>query len=160
MTRPWQAVAAADLFAAEHHRALGEGRPRDEGLPLDVPHGNARTQLLDDRAVAEFRRRLNEIAAQLECAEQNNDLGARAALVQEREWLLSELRRARREGRASRETERARQAVGKAIQRAIQTLTRRCRPLGQHLRATVHCGLHCSYRPPPESSIDWTVVLP
>jgi len=43
--------------------------------------------------------------------------------------------------------ERARVAVGKAIRRALARITEADSVIGEHLRQTVHTGVHCSYWP-------------
>ncbi|MCX8072163.1 MAG: hypothetical protein N3C12_06915 [Candidatus Binatia bacterium] len=159
LSRPWQPIYVGELFAAEHRgtepRAAlqpSELAEREQCQTVDPP--------LDSRALAEFRRRLHDIGTELDSAERHNDLGLLRALTEEREWLLHELGRAQRARVTSPEAERARQAVSKSIRRAIERLSNHCQALALHLRATVHCGVQCCYRPPPESQIRWHVVLP
>ncbi|GAB3711308.1 ATP-binding protein [Nocardiopsis nanhaiensis] len=107
--------------------------------------------VLDERAKAEFRRRLTELDELIEQAEALGDDERAAARDRERAALLGELRsaaglggRPRRLGDAA---ERARKTVTARIRDTLGRLDRRHPELAAHLRESVSTGAHCSYRP-------------
>jgi hypothetical protein len=106
--------------------------------------------LLDDTAVREYRRRLQDLQAQIDTAEALDPDHA-TALHTEREWLLAELAGAAgingRRRKFTDDRERARIAVGKAIRRAIQRIGEADPVIADHLRQTVHTGTRCTYWP-------------
>ena len=89
--------------------------------------------LLDRAAVRDYRDRLD------------------TADGAEREWLLASLASATGLGGRARQfsttDERARIAVGKAIRRAVARVAEVDAVIGEHLRACVHTGRFCAYRP-------------
>jgi hypothetical protein len=98
--------------------------------------------------VQNYRRRLAELADAIEDA----DTPAAAERARaERDWLLAELKAGEGFGGRTRafadDGERARIAVGKAIRRTIAHLEETDRAIGGHLRASVHTGVRCWYRP-------------
>lgn len=158
LQRPWRPVHALELFAAVHRGAMGDVAPSDEveGARREPPETTS--SVFDRRALSEFRKRLADLENEIESAKRNNDLGRLEASMQERDWLLQEIARARKTARYCPEVERARQAVSKGIKRAIEKLISLSPGLGQHLQATVHCGIYCCYQPPPETAA-WEVVV-
>ncbi|GGM35030.1 hypothetical protein ACFFX1_44230 [Dactylosporangium sucinum] len=107
--------------------------------------------VLDRAAVQQYRQRvgqLNEHIERLESMERADEL---ASMTAERDWILGELRAAT--GLAGRirsftnESERARIAVGKAIRRALAAVDGVDSVIAAHLRASIHTGTRCSYRP-------------
>lgn len=91
--------------------------------------------LLDQAAVEQYRRRLTELPEASD----------------ERTWLVAELTANTRAGGRIRafadNPERARIAVGRAIRRALANIEHADPVIGAHLRATVHTGIRCWYRP-------------
>jgi hypothetical protein len=100
-----------------------------------VARGTAGQPVLDRAAVDEYRRRLAELP-------ETSD---------ERTWLVAELTANTRPGGRVRafadNPERARTAVGRAIRRALAHIEHADPAIGAHLRATVHTGIRCWYRP-------------
>jgi tetratricopeptide (TPR) repeat protein len=145
LRRPDQSVSALDLITD------GSGAVRQPGLG----------EVLDDQARQAYRRRLADIERDLTEAEEWSDLGRLDGLHAEREALLGELTAATGFGGRARATgsshERARVAATKAITAAIDRLATVDAPLGRHLRATIHTGLHCSYQPDPDDTRDWVL---
>jgi hypothetical protein len=109
--------------------------------------------VLDRRAVADYRRRLAELDAEI--AESDGGSAERAERAErataERQALIAELRAATGlGGRARRlgdETERARKTVTARIRDALRRIERVHPELASHLRDGVHTGTTCSYAP-------------
>ena len=106
--------------------------------------------MLDDRARTAYRRRLDEIDADIEEAGAAGDTGRAAQAEAEREFLVRELSRAFGIGGRTRKagvaSERARVAVTRALRTAISRISERHRALGEHLDRAVRTGTYCSYR--------------
>jgi hypothetical protein len=107
---------------------------------------------LDAPAQAAYRRRLAELAAQIDAADADHDLVRAAHARAERDTLVQALsaayglgRRARRLGDAG---ERARKAVTARIRDSLARLDQRHPALAQHLRQSIRTGAACSYQPP------------
>jgi hypothetical protein len=107
---------------------------------------------LDAQAQAAYRRRLAELAAELDAADADHDLARAARARTERDTLVQALsaasglgRRARRLGDAG---ERARKAVTARIRDSLARLDQRHSALAEHLRQSIHTGAVCSYQPP------------
>jgi tetratricopeptide (TPR) repeat protein len=115
--------------------------------------------LLDGRARAEVRARMNQLAAGLEEAEERNDAGAAETLRVELEQLEDELARALGLGGRARRigdpVERARTSVYNRIQAAIKRIEGDLPELARHLRHGVRTGRICVYA--PESPLEWRV---
>ncbi len=136
VANPRQEIRAADLAAGlGAFRAVGGSGPAHA--------------VLDQAAIAEYRKRLKRLDAELDQPEPGGDRDAPARA--EREWLIAQLAGASGLGGRVRsfpdEAERARVAVGKAIRRALARITEADAGLGEHLRQTVHTGVRCSYWP-------------
>jgi hypothetical protein len=137
-------------------RALVE-RPGREVTALDLtgaPVGPTRTAepVLDDRARAAYRRRIEELEDDVADAERDADLERAARARHELDQFLAELARAT--GFAGRgrsfvdDAERARVSVCKAIKRALTSIAEADPLLGRVLRARVVTGARCVYRAP------------
>ena len=107
--------------------------------------------VLDDKALADYRRRVAQLDAEiarLESAGRHDQASRDRA---EREWLSAQLASAAGLGGRVRsfpdEPERARVAAGKAIRRALAKITEADPVIGEHLRQSVHTGVRCSYWP-------------
>lgn len=113
--------------------------------------------VLDARARADYRRRLQELRSELAEAEGFNDLGRAATLREEAARLADELQRAYgRAGRprvAASAIERARINVRNNIGYTLNALQRSEPALWRHLKTAVRTGTFCSYQ--PERSIPW-----
>lgn len=135
VANPGDEVPAAELVSGVG--ALGRDGARSSAQPI-----------LDDAAVAEYRRRLASLNDALEV--ESDPVRAERARV-ERDWLMAELSGATGIGGRTRrfpdDEERARIAVGKAIRRTIAHIHDADPVIGAHLRETVHTGIRCSYRP-------------
>jgi hypothetical protein len=113
--------------------------------------------VIDARARAEYRHRLQELRSELAEADRFNDLGRAATLRQETAQLAEALQHAY--GKAGRPRvaasviERARISVRNNIGYTLNTLQRSDPTLWRHLKAAVRTGTFCSYQ--PERSIPW-----
>jgi hypothetical protein len=160
---PGREFHAIDLEAAgaQTHRPAppgGRGGAGAGGLRVRPDLGDA-GELLDAKAKAAYKARLDELAAELEEAERFGDPGRAAKAAAERDFLVGELARAvglgGRDRRAASHAERARLNATRAIRAAMANLARANPPLGRHLSATIRTGRYCSYTPDPRAPITW-----
>lgn len=116
-------------------------------------------EVLDRRAIAEFRRRLDDLDDELHEAESHHDQGRAASLAAERQFLLEELARATgfggRPRRMGDDVDRARKAVRARLREAIARVEAAHPELGRHLARAVQTGTFCAYD--PETAVRWTV---
>jgi hypothetical protein len=142
---PMLARLAASPHVEVHSLELVSGSREPE-----VDGGDA-GELLDDKARAQYRRRLAQLADQLEDAQSHGDVERAEALRDEHEALLKELSRAvglggkvRRVGAAG---ERARVAAQRRLREAIKKIGELDDELGAHLSKAIRTGTFCAYRP-------------
>jgi hypothetical protein len=141
--------------------------PVDASTPAAVltVHESVRSQLyagipmLDARAKAEYRSRLNELRQDLNEAERFNDPSRRIKVQNEIQAITDCLAAAVGVGggdrKISSDVERARSAVTKCIRKAIQKIDDTIPSLGYHLEARIKTGYFCSYNPHPERPVNW-----
>jgi hypothetical protein len=160
---PGREFYAADLEAAGSPAARPappgvRGRAGSGELQVRPDLGDA-GELLDAKAKAAYKARLDELQAELNEAERFNDTGRAAKASAERDFLVDELARAvglgGRDRRAASHAERARLNVTRAIRAAMANLARANPSLGRHLAATIRTGRYCSYTPDPRAPITW-----
>jgi hypothetical protein len=115
----------------------------------------------DDRAVADYRRRLEELAADIREAEAANDPVRTGTLKAEFDFIAQDLERSfglgGRRRPVSSAQERARTRVAKAIARALRRIEEVDSELGRHLRQSVSTGTTCEYSPDPLLPVRWIV---
>lgn len=115
----------------------------------------------DRQALADYRRRLEELAAEIREAEDANDPVRKEALKAEFDFIARDLERqfglGGRRRVAGSVQERARTRVAKAIARALQRIEAADPDLGRHLRQGVSTGTTCEYSPDPLLPIRWVV---
>lgn len=132
------------------------GAPRDPDTPdarlVEAIGLSATSQpVLDERAVRQYRTRLEELRVAIERCDVVGDAEGAVLAHTERDWLLGELRAAT--GLAGRarsfptSEEHARISVGKAIRRALGRVAASDPELGELLGATIHTGRLCVYLP-------------
>jgi len=113
--------------------------------------------MVDERALSEFRARVQAIEEDLDESRSFNDLGRIERLEQERDAILAELRVATGLGGRSRKLkdpgERARKAVSARIRESIQRIAEAHPAAGEHLAAAVRTGAFCCYE--PKSNVNW-----
>jgi pimeloyl-ACP methyl ester carboxylesterase len=139
--RPGKPVEALELFAGP-----------------EAPRPPAPDPVVDRRALAAYRSRLSELAAELEQAEERGDLGWSERVQAEQEALLGHLGQITGLGGRVRTNsspaERARKAVSARIREAIIKVGGHHRELAAHLTAAVSTGATCLYQ--PEKPTAWS----
>jgi tetratricopeptide (TPR) repeat protein len=119
----------------------------------------AADNVLDGRAKRDFRRRLEDLRAEAEEAEQLNDRGRAEAARTEIDALTEQLASAVGLGGRDRAVgaivERARSSVTKAIRSAIRLIGTNDPALSRLLAQTVRTGTFCLYEPPAEMTVRW-----
>jgi hypothetical protein len=149
LARPGQHVPATDLSATV------AGHPGTTVLDGDLGATS------DRRALAAYRRRLDEIDRDLSEADAWADGGRAAELRAEREALLHEIGGAvglfGRTRVAGTSAERARIAVRKAIAAAISHVDRTQPEVARVLQNTISTGTRCRYEPDPGRRIRWVL---
>lgn len=140
-----------------HVLDLGEGASAgEEGLRRAVG-AEAGAPLIDGRARAEIKQRLEDLDDQLAEAEAMNDAGRAERARGEREALVEYLASASGLGgkvrRGTDATERARVAATVAIKRSLTALSRHLPELAAHLESAIHTGALCRYEPDPSAAI-------
>jgi hypothetical protein len=122
------------------------------GLGVSVP-------VLDARARAEYKRRVNDLRQDLNQAERFNDLQRRTATQNELQAIADHLASAvglgGRDRKTSSDAERARSAVTKCIKKAVREISEAIPSLGYHLAARIKTGYFCSYNPHPDRPVAW-----
>ncbi len=116
-------------------------------------------ELLDARAKAEYKSRLQDLQTELDEAEDFNEPARVAKIKEEIDFIVSELARAvglgGRDRRAASHAERARLNITRAIKAALDNIDRNHPSLGRHLRSTIRTGRYCTYTPDPRAPITW-----
>ena len=137
LQNPGQECYAADLFVA-----VTGG---DKVLPL----GSA-GEVLDSKAMDEYRSHVKDLEDQLAEAARNNDWGRKPVLQQELEQLTDQLLAAKGFAGRSRTThddrEKLRKSVSMAIDRSIKIIRKHLPALADHLHSHVDRGTFLSYR--------------
>ena len=137
LTDPGREFAAVDLVAR-----------REGGCFVQPGAGD----VLDTRAQAEYRRRIEDLRDEIEEAERFGDLGRMGRARAQVQLVARELARAvglgGRDRRSGSAAERARVNVTLRIRKAIQRIAEHCPRLAHHLQTCVRTGSFCSYEPP------------
>lgn len=125
------------------------------GSGLEAP-GDA-GEVLDAAARESYKRRLADLAEELEDAEQNNDEGRASKAREEIDVLTDQLASAvglgGRARRASSVSERARVSVRNAIASSLKTIRAHDDGLWRHLSKAIRTGNLCCYD--PETPVSW-----
>jgi len=107
--------------------------------------------VLDERAMASYRARLNDLESELAEAQEAGSSDRAEALLAERDALARELQGALGLGGRQRKLgdvgERARKAVTARIRASLKKISAAHPALGEHLQATVKTGTYCLYAP-------------
>ncbi len=115
--------------------------------------------LLDTAARNTYRRRIRELDNELAAADRAGDPTAADKAHQERQALISELRRATglagRPRRATAEAERARVNVTRTLRATIDHITEAAPIAGAHLNSSIRTGTLCRYQPAPGGPARW-----
>jgi non-specific serine/threonine protein kinase len=155
LQHPGQPFEARELVAEpEGGRVATRFAPAElgsEGLAVaDLGDAGA---VLDAKAKAEYRRRLDDLREELAEAERFNDPGRTAVAREEIEFITSQLTAAvglgGRDRKAASSGERARLTVTKRIKDTLGKIRDANPALGQHLAVHVKTGYLCVYMPAP-----------
>ena len=150
---PGQGIHVRDLDAMTPSggTAIARESPAPDGGTMPVA-GDA-GEVLDARARDEYRRRVGELRAELQDAEECHDAGRVESLRAELAALTAELAAAtgsrRRVRRASSDAERLRVAITRRIRAAIAQIGKHAPELRAHFEARVTTGYVCTYEPDP-----------
>ncbi len=135
------------------------GRLPGNGDQFIIAGLNDAGPLLDAKAKAAYKCRLNELRQDLEEAERFNDPARAANAHDEMNGIARQLAAAvglgGRDRRASSEADRARSAATKRIKEAMHRIAEVMPPLGRHLAARIKTGYFCSYNPHPDRPVAW-----
>jgi len=160
LRHPGQEFAAQDLIAGVEPAGL----PATSAGNSDGGHSPTVTSSLGDAgpaldatAKAQYKRRLADLRAELELAEQLNDPGRAGRARGEIEFIETELAAAVGLGGRSRKTsshaERARLAVTKTVKAALSQIRHAHPELGRHLTLSIRTGNFCVYL--PQQAVEW-----
>ena len=143
----------------------GRSNPRHEIAALDLAAGGGGLALptvqpvLDARARADYRRRLQDLEEELDAADRRGDPVAAARVLDERSALVGELRHATglvgRPRGVTAEGERARVNVTRALRGAIARIASAAPAVGAHLQSSIRTGAACRYDPAPGGPRQW-----
>jgi DNA-binding response OmpR family regulator len=136
----------ADQWTAQHLRVGDLG---DAGTVLDA------------QAKATYKRRLDELQADMVEAQRFHDLARMTTAQAEIEFLTAELAAAvglgGRDRRVASSAERARLMVTKAIRAALHKIRDNHPALGHHLDTSITTGTYCTYTPNPTTPLSWSL---
>ena len=156
LANPNREILALDLVNGPTIQPIGNGSKDGD---LTASSVREVVPLLDDRAKAAYRARLDELEGELSEAERFNDPERASRVRAERDAVTRELARAVGLGGRDRPSgspaERARISVTKSIKTALNSIATANPALGRYLEATIRTGTYCSYSPDPQAPIDW-----
>jgi predicted ATPase len=119
-------------------------------------------EMLDPRAIQEYRRRLNELKAELEEVRESDNYNRGVKIEDEIDALEREISRAvgigGRVRRAGSEAERARLNATRAIKGAVQKIRERHAALADLLEQRIRTGTFCQYVDEPPS-VRWSFSI-
>lgn len=158
LAHPNREIHSLELVGAVEGRSPAGGRTEidlhSEGL------GDAGA-ILDAKAKAQYRRRLEELQESITEAEDFNDIERAARAQEEMDALLEQLGAAvglgGRDRKAASQAERARLSVTKAIKSAVTRIGDADPAFGRHLVTTVKTGIFCSYNPDSRAPMEWDI---
>jgi DNA-binding response OmpR family regulator len=167
LARPGEACHVVTLVGAVDHSQISPVTPASHALSADqlaTQHlhvdglGDAGT-VLDPQAKAAYKRRLDELQAEVAEAQRWHDLARATTAQAEIEFLTAELAAAvglgGRDRRVASSAERARLMVTKAIRAALHKLRDNHPALGHHLATSITTGTFCTYTPDPTTPLSW-----
>ena len=161
LARPGQRIHVYDLIeVVEGSAAGGRTTTQLESEDLEIVREiDGPGPTIDGRARSEYRVRLRDLQADLDDADQANDLGQSERLRTEIEMLGQELTGSSGLGGRARATsgsaERARGLVGKNIRAVVEKIRGQHPALGRHFAGAISTGYFCVYQPEPEHPISW-----
>jgi eukaryotic-like serine/threonine-protein kinase len=130
----------------------------ERGETLEPALGDA-GEIVDPRAKAQYKARLDDLRSELEEAERCNDLERTSRMREEIDFITKELSAAFGLGGRSRKSadaiERMRKAVGSRIRDTISRIREEHPALGQHFTNALRLGVFCSYT--PDKPVRWAL---
>jgi hypothetical protein len=170
---PNRAISALDLIAHSGAyraacRKLAPVAAQDRELALEALNSasaaeafGAAGELLDRRALVEYRSRRKQIVEELTEAKRLGHEQHAIKLERELDWLERELRRAigigGRARAAAKVAEQARINVTRALRSAIERIVAATPALGRHLEVSVKTGSACCYRTDLDRPVRWII---
>lgn len=158
LAAPGQQVHVLDLVGALEPAARGQAHHADPGLR---PSGAGPDEILDARARAAYRERIEALQGEIDEAEQWNDQGRASRAREELDFLIEELTAASGLGGRSRsfttDAERARVNATRAIRAAVSKIGEHDADLAWHLDRSLRTGTYCSYEPDREAPVVWAL---
>lgn len=167
LQRPNEELHSLQIAANDSARGVEQLEPSSRGLVNDLVDAEEKPltgfsdagEMLDPQARAAYKQRLADLQAELEEAQEFNDIGRIETLQEEMVFLSKELSHAvglsGRVRKAGSVAERARVNVTKAIKTATKQIGKLHPALGQHLRQTIRTGMYCAYTPDPRVPMTW-----
>jgi DNA-binding NarL/FixJ family response regulator len=161
LSRPGKEAHVQDLLTTLEGTAAPSAEATREDALSELDDLGDAGPMLDARAKAEFKRRLQDLSEELEEAERWSDSERAARAREEIEAITDQLTAAvglgGRDRPAASHAERRRVRVTKSIRTAIKRIASVEPQLGEHLQASVKTGHFCSYAPGTETSIRWSI---
>lgn len=159
LANPGREIHALDLAGLlQHPSELSASSAAAAAAGLEVGAGDA-APALDATAKTQYKRRLDELAEELEEARSFNDPERAAAAQVEIEALTDEISRSvglgGRDRKPGSPAERARVNVTKTVKDALRRIEGAHPDLFHHLAATIRTGTYCVYVPDPRIPADW-----
>jgi hypothetical protein len=151
---PWIEVWAADLEGLGQTPSVAVGGIEDD---LHRVGGDSHS-VVDQKALRQYKLRVEDLREQIEEAEHNNDAERAARAREELEILAAEIARVTRPQGSTTfpgEAERARVNVTRAIRSAIAKIREHDASLGHHLDHDIRTGNYCAYEPDPSGAPHW-----
>jgi hypothetical protein len=153
LARPGRPVPALELLAEGRQQSQRDHVPA--GLHVQGDLG----EVVDARAREAYRRRLGQLDAEIDAADDAGDADRSSRAAAEKDALVSQLSAAyglgRRPRRAGDPAEKARSAVTARIHDSMRRIEAVHPELGAHLRRSVRTGRVCVYE--PEMPIRWSL---
>lgn len=122
------------------------------GEGIDAGDLGSAGEVIDRRAIAKYKDRIEDLRDGIEEAEGFGDANRAEKLREELDFLVRELAAGvglgGRSRKAAAAAERARVNVQRRLKDAIRRVAEQDAPLGEYLSWTIRTGTFCSYRPP------------
>jgi len=159
LAHPGQRIHVIELVTAVDGVAPGarsSASAMNDGLEVIAGIGET-DHVIDSRARAEYGSRLRELRAELDEADNFNDLGRSESIRTEIDLITAELTISNTKGnwRPPAGAERARVMVGKNIRSTLQKIRREMPDLGVHFTRSISTGYYCVYDPNADRVVTW-----
>ncbi len=156
LAAPARQIHALDLVGS----VGGDSRRAGRGAAAELEPARASgEEVLDARARAAYRERIEMLQAGIDEAEEWNDSSRASKAREELDFLVEELTAASGLGGRSRsftsDAERARVNATRAIRSAVSKIGEHDTQLAWHLDRSLRTGTYCSYEPDREAPVDW-----